>query len=287
MSTIYKSPEVKKEIMKLYAEKLAALHVTYQEIDVETQFGKTHVIKTGNPDGKQVVLFHGFNAGAPLTLEAVQELSERYCIYAIDTIGQTTKSAETKLSIKNDEYAVWADEVLEKLDIESCNAVGISYGAFILQKLITYKPGRVAKCIFVVPSGLVNGHFWQSMKQLTFPLLRFKITKKEKHLKAFTDAFAPENNEFMFRLLKLIMTGTKLDTRIPKLLTKENVAHFTNPVYILAASNDVYFPGERIAERSPNVFKNLKEVHLLNGSKHMPTEETFSVIQEKLGEWIG
>lgn len=287
MSTIYKGPEVKKEIMKLYDEKLACLVIPYQEIDIDTQFGKTHIIKAGNPDGKPVVLLHGFNAGAPLTLEAVQELSDTYCFYAIDTIGQTTKSAETRLSIKNDEYALWVDEVLEKLGIQQANMVGISYGAFILQKFITHKPERASKCIFVVPSGLVSGNFWESTKRLTLPFMRFKITKKDVHLKAFTDAFAPEDDAFMFRLLKLIMTGTKLDTRIPALLKKEDVAHYTNPVYILAATNDVYFPGEKIAKKCPTIFNNLKEVHLLNGSKHMPTPETFSVIQEKLREWIG
>src|SRR5690606_26872895 len=123
-------------------------------IDVQTAYGNTRVIKTGNENGKKIVFFHGINAGAPICLEAVKGLGENYLLYAIDTIGQATKSDETVLNIKNDDYALWADEVLEKLAIEEADFVGISYGAYILQKLITHRPKRVNKCIFVVPSGL-------------------------------------------------------------------------------------------------------------------------------------
>ncbi len=93
----------------------------------------------------------------PLTIGAVKELRKEYLLIAIDTIGQATKSDETVLNIKDDSYAIWADEVLDKLNITSANFIGISYGAYILQKLITHRPKKVTKCVFVVPSGLVNG----------------------------------------------------------------------------------------------------------------------------------
>ncbi|MDO5988650.1 alpha/beta hydrolase [Flavivirga amylovorans] len=272
--------------MKLYEEKLEHLNIEYIKIDVDTQFGRTRVIKTGNTDGKKIVLFHGYNAGAPVTLEAIKELRNSYCLYAIDTIGQATKSAETKMNIKDASFALWADEVLEKLNINTCSIIGISYGAFILQKLITYKPERVDKCIFVVPSGIVKGDIWESITKLTIPLIRYKITKKEKHLKTFLDAFVPEEDKFMYKMLKLMMDGVKLDTRIPSLLKRKHVEHFNKPVYIIAASDDIYFPGKKIAKKSKSLFNNLKEVYLLKNSKHMPSQETFGDIQLKIREWI-
>ncbi|MDO5981110.1 alpha/beta fold hydrolase [Flavivirga spongiicola] len=272
--------------MKLYEEKLEGLDIEYTEIDIDTQFGRTRIIKTGNPKGKKVVLFHGYNAGAPVTLEAVKELRNIYCFYAIDTIGQATKSAETKMNIKDDSFAIWSDEVLEKLNINKGNIIGISYGAFIVQKLITYRPQRVKKCVFVVPSGIVNGNIWESMTKLTIPLIRFKITKKERHLKAFLNAFVPEGDKFMFKMLKLIMEGVKLDTRIPALLKRKHIKHFNKPVYIMSASNDIYFPSKKIAKKSKSLFNNLKEVYLLENSKHMPSKNTFGEIQFKIKEWI-
>lgn len=287
MATIYKNKQAKTELMALYDEKLEKLNIDYKNIDVETQFGQTRIIKTGNPNGKPIVLFHGYNAGSPLTLEAILPLLNTYEFYAIDTIGQTTKSDETLLPIHDNSFALWANEVLDKLNFSKVTTIGISYGAFILQKLITYKPERIDKCIFVVPSGIVNGNPWKSLTKLTLPLLKFKITKSDKDLKQFTDAFAPVDDPFIFRLLKAIITSVKMDTRIPRLLKRKQIEHFKNPVYILAASNDIYFPGHKIAEKSPTLFQNLKEVHLLNGSNHMPGKEHFEEIQTKITTWIG
>ena len=213
-------------------------------------------------------------------------MRDDYQLFAIDTIGQATKSAETILNIKDDSYAIWANEVIEKLNIKNANCIGISYGAFILQKLITHKPKTIAKCIFIVPSGLVNGNIWESLTKLSFPLIRFMITKKDSHLKAFTKSFVPENDEFMFRLQKLLLLGVKIDYRRPTLLTKENVLHFENPVFMIEASDDIFFPGKEAEKRSKKIFKNLKEVYFLKNTKHMPSKETYPEIQIKIREWL-
>lgn len=286
MSAIYKNKQAKIDLMNLYDQKLQSLQIAYENIDINTRFGNTRVVKAGNNNGKKIVLFHGYNAGAPLTLEAVIDLMDTYYFYAIETIGQATKSDETTINIKDDSFAIWANEVLDNLQISSANFIGISYGAFILQKLITHKPNKVASCIFVVPSGIVSGNIWESITRLTLPYLRYKITKSDTHLYSFIKAFVPEDDTFMMKMLTLIMKGVKLDTRIPKLLKKKDIAHFNNPVYIIAAKNDVYFPGEKIKKRSKELFNNLQEVHLLNDSKHMPSKETFNIIQSKIKEWI-
>ena len=286
MSAIYKNKQAKIDLMNLYDQKLQSLLIAYENIDINTKFGSTRVVKAGNDNGKKIVLFHGYNAGAPLTLEAVTGLMDTYCFYAIETVGQATKSDETTINIKDDSFALWADEVLEGLQISSANFIGISYGAFILQKLITNKPDKVANCIFVVPSGIVSGNVWESLTKLTIPFLKYKITKTNKDLHSFIKAFVPENDTFMMKMLTLIMKGVKLDTRIPKLLKKKDIAHFNKPVYIIAAKNDVYFPGEKIQKRSAELFNNLQEVYLLKNSKHMPSKKNFKEIQQKIKEWV-
>lgn len=286
MTSIYKNNKAKTDLMNLYDEKLKSLQIDYTNIDVNTKFGRTRVVKTGNSTGTKIVLFHGFNAGAPITLEAVKGILSEYCFYVIETIGQTTKSEERVMNIKDDSFALWVDEVLEKLELEKVNVIGISYGAFIVEKLITHKPERIEKCVLVVPSGIVNGDIWNSTKKLTFPLIRWKITKSEKHLKSFLNAFVPDDDDFLYRMLSVMMKGIKLDTRIPELLKPIEIENFKAPVYIIAAKNDVYFPGEKIVKRSKELFSNLKEVYLLENSKHMPSKDNHPIIQQKIKEWI-
>lgn len=287
MKSIYKNSAARQQIMRLYEEKLSSLGIDYQEIDVHTTFGKTRVIKTGNKQGPVVVLFHGINTGSPVALEAVKELRNKYLFYAVDTIGQATKSAETRIDIKGNDYALWADEVLTQLSIQQAHVVGISYGAYILQKMMIHKPDKLDKSILIVPSGLVNGTFGASMKKLTLPLIKFKITGKEKNLKTFLKAFISEEDEFMTRLQNAMLTGLNIDYRRPLLLQKEDVKHFTKPVYIMVAENDVFFPGDAAVKRATSIFKNLKGIHMLKGSKHMPEAGTYTEIQQKIEEWIG
>ena len=286
MKSIYKTPQAKSALLGLYDEKLNSLNIDYKEIDVNTAFGRTRVIKTGIENGKKIVLFHGINAGSPLTLESVKDLHKDYSLYAIDTIGQATKSEENPLNIKDNSYALWADEVLDQLGITEANFIGISYGAYILQKLITHRPSKVAKCIFVVPSGLVNGKLGESTTRLTIPLIKYHITKKDSHLKEFIKAFVPEEDGFMFRMQKTLLSGFKMDYRRPTLLKKKDVENFTNPVYIIVADDDVFFPGDAALNRAKKIFKYIQGTHVLKNSKHMPSSDKFSEIQQKIKSWI-
>lgn len=286
METIYKSKEAKSLLMQYYDEKLASLTIDYQSQDISTPFGNTHVLTVGPEKGKPIVVFHGINAGAPLTLEAMKELSDTYRLIFIDTIGQVTKSAETVLNIKNDEYAIWANEVLEQLQISTATFIGISYGGFILQKLIQFKPDKVAKCIFVVPAGIVNGGFWPSMTKLSFPLMRFMLTKKEAHLRAFTKAFVPKGDEFMLKMQREMLLGVKIDFRRPRLLQAKDVAHFNRPVYLITADDDIFFPKREMIEQSKKIFLNMKDTFVLQACKHMPAPQHFPIIQTKIREWM-
>lgn len=272
--------------MRLYDEKLKSLQIEYKEIDVKTSFGNTRVIQTGNENGRPVVLFHGINAGAPLTLEAVKELRTYYLLYAVDTIGQATKSDENSIDIVDNSYALWADEIFKQLNINKAYFIGVSYGAYILQKLISHNPDMVTKCIFVVPSGLVNGRFVTSMLKLTFPLVRFLITKKEDHLRKFLGAFVPKDDEYMFKLQKALLTGVNMDYRRPRLLQEKEVDKYKNPVYMIVADNDVFFPGLEAVERAKQLFNNFRAVHMLRNAKHMPHKGNYTEIQEKIKSWL-
>jgi len=286
MKSIYKTPKDKENVLALYDQKLKSLDFPFIEKDVETAYGRTRVIISGNEKGKKIVLFHGIHAGSPLSLESIKNLQKIYRIYAIDTIGQATKSAETTINIKDNSFALWADEVLEKLSIEKADFIGVSYGAYILQKLIIHRPQKVGECIFIVPSGLANGKLWTSLKNLSLPLIRFQITKKDEDLRKFVRHFIPNDDDYMFAFQRAILTGLHMDYRRPQILQKKDVEHFTNPVYIIAADDDIFFPANKAIVRAKKVFKNLKEIHLLKNCKHMPDKSHFVEIEDKLKKWI-
>jgi len=285
-NSLYKTPQAQKESMRLYEAKLQSLKISYTEKDVETTFGQTHIIVAGDSTKPPVLVLHGIHAGAPVSVEAIQGLGEQYCILAIDTIGQTTKSAQTQLPINNNAYGQWLAEVMDALQIEQAPIVGVSYGAFILQRLISYAPHRISKCIFVVPSGLVNGPFWASMKKLTLPLLKYKIWKKEKHLRQFMQAFYTQISKEDVAFQKNLLTGVNLDFRRPKLLQAEEAQQLEAPLYVIIAEKDYFFPGPKALERCHKLFKKVKDSYQLKGSKHIPSAQAFDKITSLIRKWL-
>ena len=52
MKSIYRSENAKKAVLELYDRQIAELNILYQNLYVDTSFGKTHLIECGNPEGK-------------------------------------------------------------------------------------------------------------------------------------------------------------------------------------------------------------------------------------------
>ncbi len=60
--SIYRSQLSKSLVINLYNAQIAKLDIPYQDIFVETSFGRTHVVEIGNPEGKPLLVFHGGNS---------------------------------------------------------------------------------------------------------------------------------------------------------------------------------------------------------------------------------
>lgn len=76
-----------------------------------------------------------------------------YRIYAPDTIGHPGKSAETRLSPKDNNYGQWLSDVMDGLGLDRAAFLGGSYSAGIILRLAAYCPRRITKMALFVPSG--------------------------------------------------------------------------------------------------------------------------------------
>ena len=97
MKSIYRSEEGKSKILELYDSQLNRLSVPWKDIYVQTSFGNTHLIETGNTEGEPLLVFHGGNATTAYNLLYCDFLFEDFHIYAVDIIGHPGKSAEVSL----------------------------------------------------------------------------------------------------------------------------------------------------------------------------------------------
>lgn len=165
---IYRSRKSERGILETYDRLLELWGTDYQERDIMTNYGTTHVIVAGKENSCPLVLFHGVGDDSALMwFYNAKELAKHFCIYAIDTLGGPGKSRPNKNYDKGFDDAVWMNEVLDGLGLDIVNLAGVSEGAYLVQYYTLIHPERVNKVICMagcVPTGEKNNALKIMMK---------------------------------------------------------------------------------------------------------------------------
>ncbi len=127
---IYRSSEGKARCMAVYDAALARWPVPYEQLDLPTRFGSTHVIASGPKNAPPLVLLHGNWATAMMWSSAIADLSRDVRAYAIDQIDDVGKSSPTGIPANRSDYAEWLLDVFDQLGLRQADVVGLSYGGF-------------------------------------------------------------------------------------------------------------------------------------------------------------
>ena len=143
MKDFFKSEAGKREIFRLYDQKLQELNIPYEEEDILTSFGRTSVIQTGDTAHPPLVVIHGSNGCAPVALEAYPTLAQHYRVFAIDVLAQPNKSEGERLSMKDDSYGRWMNEVIDGLGLNEVTLLGFSFGGLIILKTLINDERRI------------------------------------------------------------------------------------------------------------------------------------------------
>ena len=178
MKSLYKSEIGKSKILNLYHQKLADLNIDYKYQDVETSFGKTNVIITGDTSKPSILLVHGSNGCAPIALETYSGLEKHFQVYAVDVLAQPNKSAETRLSMKNEDYGKWLHEVIDSLKLKNVTIAGFSFGGLVILKALEYKQAKIKKMLKTSPTYIHNRSAIKAVCKMFSPMLRYLKSKK-------------------------------------------------------------------------------------------------------------
>ena len=129
------------------------MEIPYETVYVETRFGPTHTIISGNVTGKPIVLWHGLNANSAFMANWITALAPRHRVYAIDTIGGMGKSAPCRPAKKGPAFGRWAAETLAGLGLAKANLVGVSNGGWLIIKLGSVAAGMIGSAILMSAGG--------------------------------------------------------------------------------------------------------------------------------------
>lgn len=280
MESLFKSSAGKSEILSLYNEKLEELNIDFTYQTVATKFGETNIIVAGNPENPPILLLHGSNGCAPIALETYPNLSQQFCVYALDVLAQPNKSAETRLSMKDESYGEWVNEIIDQLKLEKVTLAGFSFGGLIILKTLEFNESKIKEVYLSAPAYIVNGNPIKAIFKFFIPMKRFMKTKKEKYVEKFLKEVFTDRDEFAIKFLSKVFLHFNMDfTPVPVITTKKAQAIQT-PITLIAAKNDVMFSGEKMLKRAIKIFPSLKRELLLENSKHVQSKSDNLKIEE-------
>jgi pimeloyl-ACP methyl ester carboxylesterase len=270
LKSIYKSEKGKSAILSLYDSQLKRLKIPFNDMFVDTSFGVTHLIETGNYSGKPLLVFHGGNATTAYNLLECDFLMKEFHVYAVDTIGHPGKSAEVYLSPNNYDYGKWASEVISALGYASISCFGGSFGAGIIAKTMCVSPTKMDKVVLYVPSGIKNAPAIYSMSMM-LPMIMYWITHKQKWLEKCILPMALTNENIdkdIFETAKCSIDHAKIKTGMPSNVKAIDMSKCKVSTLVMAAEKDCLFPAKLVIPQAKKIIPNCI-TYLLKNRGHM------------------
>ncbi len=270
MISFINSPKGKKELKALFQIEPDELPLNYECLPIETSFGHTSVLATGQENKPPLVLVYGVNGCAPFALDLVIRLKDDFRVFAIDGMQHSGLNAESVLSMQDESYGQWMYEVLAWLNIRNAVLLGISFGGFISWKTLMLDQRHVSKGIFIVPAGFVNGSKWQILWKIRLPLQLYRWLKHPCLARQISNELFTEQKEAGLDCFSKWAFHSEMAFSVVPLITKEEAQKMKKPFHLIAAEKDVLFPGVKMLNRAKAIFPSLGEVLLLKDSRHVP-----------------
>jgi pimeloyl-ACP methyl ester carboxylesterase len=149
--SIFKDTENESKYMVAYDNVLSHWPVPCVAIDLPTRFGQTHINVSGSQTAPPLVLLPGNFTSSTTWFYNVACLSQSYCVYAVDTLGDVGKSIPDHMPANRSDYANWLNDVLADLKINKATLMGISYGGFLGVNFALRFPEKVYRLVLLCP----------------------------------------------------------------------------------------------------------------------------------------
>ena len=263
----FRSAESQKEYFKAYEETLKLITVPYEDLYIDTDFGRSYIIKSGDSNNPPLVLLHAASCGSPIWYKNIEALSESFSVYAIDLIGETSKSLMKKKMAGPEDNALWLDQTIWGLGLDEIYLCGLSIGGWNAANFASRYPQKVKKLVLISPvqtfAKMYTAYFFKIMK------MGFKPTRE--NVEAYIgwgsekEAPLPESIITQFTLSVMNMNS---NASFPKWLKEDQVRNIKSPTLVLFGENEFAFDTNKAKKRAEKVIDNL-QLEIVNEASHL------------------
>ncbi|MEG0276358.1 MAG: alpha/beta hydrolase [Coprobacillus sp.] len=280
----FRTIESQEKYFDVYDQSLKLISVPFSEKYVSTSFGESHVICCGDKNNPPLVLLHAASCGSTIWYPNIMSWSQDYCIYAIDLIGESSKSILTHKMKTPYDNAKWLDETLEQLNLDKIFLCGLSIGGWTATNYAGYFPQHILKLILLSPvqtfAKMYSRYFIKIMK------MGFHPTREnvENYIGWGNAKEAPLPNSIIEQFTISVMNMNS-NVSFPKWIKKEHFDKINMPVLVVFGENEFAFPVKKAMKRARLLIKNL-ELEIVEDASHLLSVSKPDYINQRIKEFI-
>lgn len=261
----FRSADGEAAYLAAYAAVMRFWPVAYEERDIPTRFGNTHVIVTGRADAPPLVLLHGYMATSAMWAPNIADFSRDYHVYAIDVMGQPSKSVPDRPVASRAEYVEWLTATLDALRLPRVALVGMSFGGWLALGYAVARPERVEKLVLLSAGGLLP-----LAKQFTLRGMLMMLYPARATVNGFMHWLGIDAGpivELMYLGLKHFRMAAETARVMPIAFSEEELGSLQMPTLVLFGDREVICDPAAALARARRLIPNC-EGELVPGPRH-------------------
>jgi pimeloyl-ACP methyl ester carboxylesterase len=292
--TGFKSESARAEYCRWYDEAVACSPTPVEESDVETSFGNTHVLTSGDRCKPPLVALHGLSMSSTMWLPLLPTLIGRHHVRMLDAVGDLNKTVSTTVMSSPARVVAWLDEVLDTLRIERAAFVALSIGTWMATHYAIARPDRVERLALLAPAGIVSP---QHTRWILESVARLKVRPTEAKTERALDTYVMEASRTRLRtdpwrpVAQQFIVGMPTFRRNwreprPVKCNIQSLAMSRIPLLALIPRDETLHDGPTMAKRFREQLPHA-EVELIDDANHLVAIDQPDVVDAHLRQFLG
>ncbi|WP_048110011.1 alpha/beta fold hydrolase [Methanosarcina barkeri] len=282
----FKSSKGEAEYILDYDAVLKLWPVPFEENDIITHFGTTHVIASGSKESPSLILLHATGTSSTMWFPNIGALSSTFRVYAIDIIGEPGKSHQSTLLRNREDCANWLGDVMQGLGLERTNIIGLSYGGWHTLNFSLFFPDRINKIVALAPGASILPFSWPVL--LLLRSLPYLPIKPNPFRSFFNKGFHP-NKLFARQFasgVKHYRYPTPNESIFTNVFSEVELRGINVPTLFIVGENEVIYDPLAAIEKVNQLIPNV-ETKLVPNASHFVSMEQPALVNNHILKFLG
>ncbi len=283
----FKTREGEAAFLAAYEDAMRLWTVSYEGISIPTPFGTTHVVICGPRDAPPLVLLHGYMATSAMWATNITDFSKDFRVYAIDVMGQPSKSIPGDPICNAADYVSWLTAALDAMHLDRVNLMGMSFGGWLALNYAIAAPHRVCKLVLLSPGGLLPMVRQFTMRGILMVSLPTRLTVKSFfRWLGFTNPMHGATLGLIYLGLKHFRMPLETVRITPTVVSDEALRSLRVPTLLLIGEHEVISDPTKALERARRLIPDFRG-ELVRESRHEMCSSQYRIVDARVLDFLG